>query len=148
MTTEEKRKSVEDQVVLITRGNISKLHCPYCGETREASEPCCCPALQNVLEKVAEEQRRVEIGAAKISIIEERIREAESRTPVESDRFGCPYCGVETRIADGEKYCCKLFYMAVQAVAGRREMERDTARVAKIMEAVYKERSLPLVTLN
>ena len=148
MSTDEKLKSVRDQVILMDRHQLRLFECPYCDHTTDMLETrCyCCAKAMKAIEGVLDQIEAEELGAMKISIVASKIIEAESRTSAQSDDFMCPYCGKETRIKDGEKYCCKLFHMAVNAIADRRKMERETAKVEKILEKVYKEK--PLVTIN
>jgi uncharacterized Zn-finger protein len=152
MDTEQKLKSVEDQVELLIRRQVNSIKCPYCDGRAAVQDgkPLCCERLARAVDEVLAKRHAVQIGEAKIQIVEERIRELEATG--ESKEFKCPYCDALTKIADGEKFCCKTFYMAWQVVAERLKQEKETRLFNEIAERLYKgiqeSGSNPLVSLN
>lgn len=51
-TPEEKIRSVESQVILIERGNLAQIACPYCGVTTLQGNALCCPTLSRAINAV------------------------------------------------------------------------------------------------
>ena len=52
MTGEEQIQSVESQVVLMTRGKVNALSCPYCGALTPAGKTLCCLLFVNAIAAV------------------------------------------------------------------------------------------------
>ena len=70
MTGEEQIKSVESQVVLMTRGELNALCCPYCGCITPAEASFCCLLMVNAVAAVLmrldfEKQKRCAEAAEK-----------------------------------------------------------------------------------
>jgi hypothetical protein len=60
MTGEQKLKNVEDQVVLMQRGKINAVMCPYCSGIWKAPDkqetPVCCSTLAKAVEAILDRQ--------------------------------------------------------------------------------------------
>ncbi len=70
MTGEEQIQSVESQVILLTRGELNALACPYCGAITPAGEEFCCLLMVNAVAAVLmridfEKQKRCAEAAEK-----------------------------------------------------------------------------------
>ena len=70
MTGEEQLQSVESQVVLMTRGELNALVCPYCGAITPNGEVFCCLLMVNAVAAVLmridfEKQKRCAEAAEK-----------------------------------------------------------------------------------
>ena len=70
MTGEEQIQSVESQVVLMTRGELNALSCPYCGTLIPNGEEFCCLLMVNAVAAVLvridfEKQKRCAEAAQK-----------------------------------------------------------------------------------
>lgn len=148
MSTEEKFRSVENQVELIIRKRLKKLECPYCGKDSQV-ELLCCEMLAKAINTVLDNRQSERLGNLRIQALEDRIKAAERG---EEGYFNCPFCDKQTRIADGEKFCCRKFYDTLQAIAQRLEMDRNTRKFEAILEGIEKSSreagDKPLVTLH
>ena len=56
MTGDEKIQNVADQLVLIQRGKINVISCPYCAEITEEGGNFCCPLMMAAMEAVLHRQ--------------------------------------------------------------------------------------------
>jgi predicted transcriptional regulator len=56
MTAEEKIKNVEAQIVLMERGEINAVACPYCGGIALQGKAMCCSTLIKCVEAIMDKQ--------------------------------------------------------------------------------------------
>ena len=56
MTAEEKITNVSDQLVLLQRGKINMLGCPYCSGLSVQGETFCCPLMMAAVEAILDRQ--------------------------------------------------------------------------------------------
>ena len=56
MTAEEKITNVSDQLVLLQRGKINTLGCPYCSGLSVQGETFCCPLMMAAVEAILDRQ--------------------------------------------------------------------------------------------
>ena len=70
MTGEDQIRSVESQVILLTRGEVNALSCPYCGAITPTGETFCCGRMAQAVAAVMmridfEKQKRCAEAAEK-----------------------------------------------------------------------------------
>jgi ribosomal protein S26 len=73
MTGDDQIQSVEHQVVLLTRGELNALACPYCGAITPAGEAFCCLLMVNAVAAVLlridlEKQKKIAEAAEKAAV--------------------------------------------------------------------------------
>ena len=78
MTSDEKIKNVEDQLVLLRRGNVNTVSCPYCAEITAEGENFCCPLMMATIEAILHRQDT----EARISMAAEIADRAADQRPM------------------------------------------------------------------
>jgi hypothetical protein len=149
VTEEQHLKSVDAQLVLLERKQTNTLLCPWCDKSSKLGERICCEAMANAFNRLLDRREDDRVAAYRITLVEQQIADAIERAKrgEESQSFLCPYCLEETRIKDGERYCCEKFRNTVQAIVERRKIMREVETVKKVAEKVAQEAARPIVTL-
>ena len=78
MTPEAKIQNVADQLILLQRGKVNTISCPYCAEITSEGENFCCPLMMSAVEAILD---RKEVDA-RISMAEEIADRAADQRPL------------------------------------------------------------------
>ena len=78
MSPESKIQNVADQLVLLQRGKINAIACPYCSGLSVEGETFCCPLMMSAVEANLD---RKEVDA-RITIAEENADRAANQRPL------------------------------------------------------------------